>query len=197
MGPSSSQLQIPPPFAVNLCKGTYSPREAQAAAPLFRSPGKPGCACIAVHMFSWLSAVVFFPVRNCIQGPDFCLFLCNQRGCLREGKGHEKSYQTRTGGKKGQSSLELQLDALTAPGWVQVCLLAPEAVTHLTVTEYFPKDYMGLALSGSFYFHQAYSVSRLTAYLAQSSRNRGALLLCMGNFVGWLVGFFPPETLLL
>lgn len=48
----------------------------------------------------WSSTLVSFPVSNDIQGSDFCLFHCNLCGCLHEGKGYEKSYQTRTGIKR-------------------------------------------------------------------------------------------------
>lgn len=54
-------------------------------------------------------------------------------------------------GKKGKNSLELQLDALTAPGWVQACLLAPEAVDHLMVVTFSYRLY-GIDFKGFFLF---------------------------------------------
>lgn len=77
--------------------------------------------------------LVSFWVSNDIPGPDFCLFHCNPCGCLHEGEGYEKSYQIRTGIKTEKSSMQLQLDALPAPGCVQACLLASEAADHLVV----------------------------------------------------------------
>jgi len=47
-----------------------------------------------------LSALVFFPVSSCIQGTDFCLFLCNLHGYLHECKECDKSYQARKGKEK-------------------------------------------------------------------------------------------------
>lgn len=81
----------------------------------------------------WSSMLVSFWVSNDIPGPDFCLFHCNPCGCLHEGEGYEKSYQIRTGIKTEKSSMQLQLDALPAPGCVQACLLASEAADHLVV----------------------------------------------------------------
>lgn len=82
-------------------------------------PG-PGPASLAVPVcIARLSALVFFPVSSCIQGTDFCLFLCNLHGYLHECKECDKSYQARKGKEKKKKRkkccLVLQLDALSPP----------------------------------------------------------------------------------
>ena len=99
---------------------------------------------------SWLPALVFFPVSNRIQGPDFCLFLCSHVVAYMKAKGMKKAIKPEQG-KKGKSSLELQLDARTAPGWVQARLLAPEAAGHLMVIIFSYRLY-GIGFMGLFLF---------------------------------------------